>query len=338
MSTIKDVAKLAEVSVGTVSKVISRDPTVKAALRERVLAAIETLGYRPNHSARALRTNRIDVIGLVVPDITNPFFAQLAKCIEAEAAMRNLTVMLANSHDDEATERRQLSTLLDRAPRGVIIVASSESGRLEYQTDIPIVSVDRRFQTYPLISTHHAEGSAQLAKHLIGLGHRRIAYIAGPQNTRVGRARKEGFATFFTRELAADPNASLRFYDGHYDYQSGEDIGREILAEDPAVRPTAIAAASDQIAIGVMRAARDLDISIPDQLSVTGFDDIDLAALIVPRLTTLKQPTAEIGAAAVSVLIAEDESAEDIKLRGEIVVRGSTGPVNALLTGKSQRV
>ncbi|WP_018689315.1 LacI family DNA-binding transcriptional regulator [Ahrensia kielensis] len=324
MATIKDVAKLAKVSVGTVSKVISQDPTVKTVLRERVAAAIEELKYRPNHMARALRMNRLDVIGLVVPDITNPFFAQLAKCIEIEAAERHHTVTLANSHDDEETERRQLSTLIDRAPRGVIIVASSDNGKLEYSTDVPIVSVDRRFQNYPLISTNHAEGSAQLAKHLIDLGHKNIAYISGPLNTRVGRARKIGFEEYFARELEGVSDVSLSFYEGHFDYQSGEDIARRILSEYPDKRPTAIAAASDQIAIGVMRAARDLEIAIPDQLSVTGFDDINLASLVVPRLTTLRQPIAEIASAAVAAIMAESLVFEDVELRGDIVKRGST--------------
>lgn len=327
MPTVKDVAKLANVSVGTVSKVLSRDPTVKAALRDRVQSAVQELGYRPNHAARALRTNRIDVIGLVVPDITNPFFAQLAKCIETIAAERDHTVMLANSHDDVKTELRQLSTLIDRAPRGIIVVASSESNKLGYKTEIPIVSVDRRFHDYPLISTNHKEGSAQLARHLIELGHRRIAYISGPQNTAVGRARRAGFLAQFQQELPDDAAATLQTFEGTFDYLSGEEIGRKILSVGKADRPTAIAAASDQIAIGVMRAARDLGISVPKDLSVTGFDDIDLADLVVPRLTTHRQPIEEIANAAVSTVMDLPRTFQDIEFDGTIILRGSTGLV-----------
>lgn len=324
MATIKDVAKLAKVSIGTVSKVTARDVTVKPALRDRVLAAVEELGYRPNLAARALRTSRIDVIGLVVPDITNPFFAQLAKCVETEAALLGHTVMLANSHDDVQTERRQLSTLLDRAPRGVIVVAASDSGSLEYETRVPIVSIDRRFGTYPLISTDHAEGAAQLADHLVGLGHRRVAYIAGPQETHVGRTRKTGFEAEFERKSRADSWASLDIYEGRFDYQSGEDIGRRILSGDRNAWPTAIAAASDQIAIGVMRAARDIGVSVPGDISVTGFDNIDLASLIVPRLTTLRQPVAEMGAAAIALLTQPGAVMRDTELCGRLFARGSS--------------
>lgn len=324
MATIKDVAKLADVSIGTVSKVLARDATVKPALRDRVFAAVETLGYRPNLAARALRTSRIDVIGLVVPDITNPFFAQLAKCVETEAALVGHTVMLANSHDDVETERRQLSTLLDRAPRGVIVVAASDLGSLEYETSVPIVSVDRRFGACPLISTDHTDGAARIVDHLVELGHRHVAYVAGPQTTLVGRTRKVGFEVQFERRTRSDPTASLRLHEGRFDYQSGEDIGRWILSGDRATWPTAIAAASDQIAIGVMRAARDLGVSVPGDISVTGFDDIDLASLIVPRLTTLRQPVAEMGAAAIALLTQPDAFMRDTELCGTLYARGSS--------------
>ncbi|MEP4189596.1 MAG: LacI family DNA-binding transcriptional regulator, partial [Sneathiella sp.] len=193
MTTVRDVAKRAGVSVGTVSRVLSKNETVKQPLKERVLKAMHDLGYKPNLAARALRTSRVEIIGLVVPDITNPFFAQLAKCIDAEAEKRNHTVMLANSHDDAQIERNQITALLNHAPRGVIVVAASDTGQLGYQTVVPIVSLDRRFEHYPLISTDHSDGAAQIANHLYDLGHRNIAYIAGPQNTEVGRLRQRGF-------------------------------------------------------------------------------------------------------------------------------------------------
>ena len=122
MTTVKDVARKAQVSIGTVSKVLSKDPTVKAALRDRVMGAVEQLGYRPNLAARALRTNKLNIIGLVVPDISNPFFAQLAKDVEAEAAKHEHMVMLANSDDDPVVENRQIESLLAQLPRGLIIV------------------------------------------------------------------------------------------------------------------------------------------------------------------------------------------------------------------------
>ncbi|MFD2205883.1 LacI family DNA-binding transcriptional regulator [Kiloniella antarctica] len=328
MPTVKDVAKLAGVSVGTVSRVLSENKAVKQPLKERVLNAVEKLGYKPNLAARALRTNRIDVIGLVVPDITNPFFAQLAKCIETEAAKRGHSVMLANSHDDAATERKQISALLDRSPRGMVVVAAADTAELGYHTDVPVVSLDRRFENFPLVSTDHAHGSALIADHLYQLGHRDIAYIAGPQNTEVGRSRKQGFISRIQDLHSENDPVTLRTYDGLFDYKSGEDIGRKVLTAWDDWRPTAIAAASDQLAIGVLRVARDLKLDIPADLSITGFDDIALASLIVPRLTTIRQPTERLAETALAYIFSEDASTtvpmKEHPLKGEIVIRGST--------------
>lgn len=326
MSTVKDVAREAGVSVGTVSKVMSNNTTVKTALRDRVLKAASDLDYRPNMAARALRTNKINILGLVVPDITNPFFAQLALRIEAEAAQRGHTVMLTNSHDDPATEERQIAALLEQSPRGLIIVASNDSSTKLTTTQVRIVSLDRRFHASPLVSTDHAEGSEKAAAHLIDLGHTRIAYLAGPQNTEVGRQRRIGFERCIIRHQGDTPGLSLRVLEGHFDYESGEQMARHLLASSD--RPTAIAAASDQMAIGVLRAARDMEISVPDTLSVVGFDDITLASLVVPRLTTIAQPTELLAQEAVRQVLTEtDGPLKDALIKGELVARGSTAPV-----------
>ncbi|WP_195818867.1 LacI family DNA-binding transcriptional regulator [Roseobacter sp. MH60115] len=325
MSTVKDVAREAGVSVGTVSKVLSNNTTVKTALRERVLKAASDLNYRPNMAARALRTNKINIVGLVVPDITNPFFAQLALRIETEAAQRGHTVMLTNSHDDPATEERQIAALLEQSPRGLIIVASNDSSSQLHNTQVRVISLDRRFHASPLVSTDHAHGSESAAEHLISLGHRRMAYLAGPQNTEVGRQRRLGFARCVARHQTATPGLSLNILEGHFDYESGEHMARRLLAAPPDIRPTAIAAASDQMAIGVLRAARDMDIAVPETLSVMGFDDITLASLVVPRLTTISQPSALLAKEAVrQVLLDGDAPTNDALIEGELVIRGST--------------
>ncbi|MHA7773523.1 LacI family DNA-binding transcriptional regulator [Roseibium sp. M-1] len=325
MPTIKDVARKAGVSVGTVSRVLSKNETVKQPLKERVLAAMAELHYKPNLAARALRTNSIDVIGLVVPDITNPFFAQLAKNIEMEAGKRGHSVMLANSHDDEEAEKTQIAALLDRAVCGVIVVATSDSTQ-RHKTDVPIVSLDRRFGPYPLVATDHGDGSAKIADHLVGLGHRRIAYIGGPQSMEVARQRRDGFVSRIEAlSTPADPIA-LTVHEGQFDYDSGEEIGRTLLNAALDTRPTAIAAASDQQAIGVLRCARDLKIAVPADLSVTGFDDITLASLVVPRLTTLRQPIEQLAGSAVERIFAGDV-ASDESIAGEVVVRESTAAV-----------
>jgi len=325
MPTIKDVARKAGVSVGTVSRVLSKNESVKQPLKERVLAAMAELDYKPNLAARALRTNSIDVIGLVVPDITNPFFAQLAKNIEMEAAKRGHSVMLANSHDDEAAEKTQIAALLDRAVCGIIVVATSDSNRT-HKTDIPIVSLDRRLGHYPLVSTDHRDGSAKIADHLVGLGHRRIAYIGGPQSMEVARQRRDGFVARIEALSTVDDPITLTVHEGQFDYDSGEEIGRTLLTGATGTRPTAIAAASDQQAIGVLRCARDLKIAVPADLSVTGFDDITLASLVVPRLTTLRQPIEQLARSAVERIF-HGEVASDEAIAGEVVVRESTAAI-----------
>ncbi|WP_428687898.1 LacI family DNA-binding transcriptional regulator [Roseibium sp.] len=324
MPTVKDVAEHAGVSVGTVSRVLAGEAAVKPSLREKVNAAIAALGYRPNVTARALRTSRTDVVGLIVPDITNPFFAQLAASVELAARNHRHSLMLASSHDDRDAEQDHVLAFLDRAVRGIIAVASSDNPDLRLKSPVPIVSLDRRFGNFPLVSTNHEQGAALVAEHLFGLGHRRIAYIAGPSDTEAGRARREGFVR---RIRQLDGGVTLEVVPGRFDYESGEKIARELLSRPPQERPTAIAGASDQLAIGTLRAARDLNVNVPRDLSVTGFDDISLANLVVPRLTTIRQPTDLLASRAVEMLFSQSSEMSDDMIDGALVKRGSSGPV-----------
>ncbi|MBB5577683.1 MULTISPECIES: LacI family DNA-binding transcriptional regulator [Rhizobium] len=326
MPTVKDVAVYAGVSVGTVSRVLSGETAVKSILREKVNDAVNALGYRPNVTARALRTSRTDVIGLIVPDITNPFFAQLAASVERASLECGHSLMLASSHDDREAEQSHVTAFLDRSVRGIIVVASSDSPGLHFEAPVPVISLDRRFGTFPLVSTNHAQAAALIADHLYRLGHRRIAYIAGPTDTEAGRMRKEGFVTRIAGFGKVGESVELEIAHGKFDYDSGERIARELLSRPPQDRPTAIAAASDQQAIGALRAARDLKIDVPRKLSVTGFDDISLANLVVPRLTTIRQPADTLARRAVSLLLEEPPGTEDEMVDGSLVVRGSSGP------------
>ncbi|MDC7746582.1 MULTISPECIES: LacI family DNA-binding transcriptional regulator [Rhizobium] len=326
MPTVKDVAEYAGVSVGTVSRVLSGEVAVKPMLREKVSAAISALGYRPNVTARALRTSRTDVIGLVVPDITNPFFAQLAASVERAALECGHSLMLASSHNDREAEQSHVFAFLDRSVRGIIVVASSDGSGLHLEGAVPIISLDRRFGTFPLVSTNHAQAAALMADHLYGLGHRHIAYIAGPPDTEAGRMRKEGFVGRIDRFGKKGEPVELELAYGKFDYESGEKIARDLLSRPPQGRPTAIAAASDQQAIGALRAARDLKIDVPRKLSVTGFDDISLANLVVPRLTTIRQPADTLARRAVALLLEEPPGKGDEMIDGSLIVRGSTGP------------
>ncbi|MTI07860.1 LacI family transcriptional regulator [Roseibium denhamense] len=325
MPTIKDVARTAGVSVSTVFKVLADNDSVIDQLRQQVLAAMEELDFDPGLLAAGHRNQNIDVIGLIVPDITNPFFAQLAKYIEMEAVTRGLSVMLANSHHDADAERTQVRALQDRAVSGVIVVASSDDSQ-PFDTDLPIVSLDRRYLSHPLVTTDQKDGARRVADHLHSIGHRRIAYIAGPEHMEVARDRRAGFVGRITELSTPGDPIDIVVQHGQFDFDAGEEIGRRFLDKEPALRPTAIATASDQQAIGVLRCARDIGISVPKQLSVAGFDDIELASLVVPRLTTLRQPIEDLASRALDRLLSSQSDQKDFSIRGSLVVRESTAP------------
>jgi LacI family transcriptional regulator len=328
MPTIKDVAKLAGVSVGTVSRVLAKNDTVKPKLQNKVEAAVNQLKYKPNAFARALRKNTTDLIGLIVPDITNPFFAELLKYVEMAAAERGLSVMLANTHDDPTYEKQQIDILLDRSPLGILVVSASEAGTERLETVTPIIAIDRKFADYPSIATDHKISAELAAVHLIELGHKKIGYAAGPSETQVAKLRESGFMEGIVKackKFQIEPDIEILY--GAFDFESGEELGRIFLERPASRRPTAIATASDQQAIGIMRAARDQKIAIPNDLTIVGFDDIPLASLVTPRLTTIRQSVTQIAKSAVEALIQPNGQSNNIRFAGQLIVRGSSGPV-----------
>lgn len=339
MATVRDVAKHAGVSVGTVSKVLARDATVKEVRRERVLQAIAELNYTPNQTARALRTKKVNVIGLVVPDITNPFFAKLAMQVEKHASARGHTVMLTNTMDDPRTEERQIAALLEQSLHGLIVVATNDSQDVSLGAlDIPVVSLDRRYGATGLVSVDHETSSARVAEHLLDLGHRHLAYLAGPQDTETGRLRKAGFLKVVERTRAGGTDLTVDILEGAFDFDSGEDCARTLLDPARGAVPTAIATGNDQMAVGALRAANDLGMRVPDQLSVVGFDDIDLASIVIPRLTTIAQPTDKLCELAVSRLLSDKVAdVRDASIAGALVIRGSSSPPDLAGTGASAR-
>jgi LacI family transcriptional regulator len=304
MTTIKDVAQHAHVSIGTVSRVLASNPTVSSELRARVLSSIEHLRFTPNAIAQGLRRNRNAVIGLVVPDITNPFFAELAKFVEGMASQIGYSVFLANTNDDPAVERIQLDTLLSQSPTGIIIVPTTNLSTIAWPETVSTVVVDRAIPGHQVISVDHVAGARMAAEHLLDLGHKRLAYISGPASSDVAMLRLEGFHSALSFKNLSTTPAILG---GNFDYQTGEMIGNQLLSQPFHQRPTAIATANDQQAIGVMRAAADLGMKVPADLSVVGFDNIPLASLVTPRLTTVAQPLEEIARQAVASIIDESD-------------------------------
>jgi LacI family transcriptional regulator len=324
--TIHDVAKHAGVSVGTVSRVLSKNETVKQPILLRVNQSIAALNYKPNLAARALRANRVDIIGVIVPDITNPFFAQVAQDIETAASRHGYAVMLATSHNDTAIEARQMSAIVDRSPAGIVLIPAADHQDFAMPTTVQVVAFDRAISGIRGIYADQHQGAALAAQYLFDLGHRRIDYIGGSPQTLMARMREDGFKSRLLALTCDDPRTQLRIHHGLFDYASGERIAREILSWPVGERPTAIAAASDQQAIGALRAARDLRIDVPLDLTIIGFDDITLADLVVPRLTTVRQPATEMAEEAVRLLLAGPEAESKPDFLCELVVRASAAP------------
>jgi LacI family transcriptional regulator len=324
--TIKDVASRAGVSVGTVSRVLGQNATVKRNILERVQQAIAELEYRPNLAARALRANQVNVIGLIVPDITNPFFAQLANELERLASNKGHALILSSSHNDAAHEARQLAAILEHKPRAVLLVPADDKQNFPLPKKSMLLALDRRMNGTPSVTTDQHASAALAVEHLVSLGHQRIAYIGGPTQTVNAREREAGFLDSIAHLRGKSVSVTVEVFRGKFDFASGEQIAREILSRPEQARATAIAAASDQQAIGAVRAARDMGLSVPQDISIIGFDDIVLAHLIVPRLTTIRQPVMEMAEEAMARIFDASEFEHDKRFMGELVVRDSTAP------------
>jgi len=301
VAKIVDVARRAGVSVGSVSRVINEHPTVTPATRERVELAVRELGYVPNAIAGSLRSRRSKTVGLIIPDVTNPFFSELALHVERSAAVAGYNVFLGNSDNSVDQQRHYLRAFAIRRVDGVILVPANEM-RASFEFAVPVIGVDREVGGRPFVASDNIGGAKSAVEYLGALGHRLIGCLAGPRELPNAQARRKGYeeiADSMLRAAGVDPSSYV--VSGDFSYDSGYAAGRLLL--EMTRRPTAIFASSDQQAIGVMRAAADLGLAVPRDLSIVGFDDIPLAKLVMPRLTTVGQPVREIGVLAMQLLL-----------------------------------
>jgi LacI family transcriptional regulator len=328
--TLKDVATHAGVSVGTVSRVLNDNPTVSPEMRARVEAAIDALGYRPNALARNFRRQQSHTLGLVVPDITAPFFAELAKHIGGAARQSGYGVLLGDSEYSQEAERMFLQTLTDRRVDGLILVPTSPVNPVPKTERERVVVVDRELPGMDLVAGDHAAGAARATQCLLDLGHEVIAFIAGPQELPPLKLRYKAYVRTVSStfsELGLELDEYVRT--GPFVYEFGYEAAVSLLEEcDP--QPTALVASSDQQAIGALRACADLGIDVPRDLSIIGFDDIPLANLVTPRLTTVRQPLEELSRVAVARLLQRLEAPPTrprrVLLPTELITRASCGP------------
>jgi LacI family transcriptional regulator len=332
MVKIVDVARRAGVSVGSVSRVINDHPTVTPATRARVELAVRELGYVPNAIAGSLRSRRSKMVGLIIPDVTNPFFSELALHVERSAAAAGYNVILGNSDNSVDQETYYLHALAVRRVDGIIFVPASEASR-SAEIAIPVVGVDREIGGCPFVASDNRAGAKSATEYLHALGHDLIGCVAGPKDLPNARERRRGYeevARPILRAAGVDPSDYIVSAD--FSYDSGYAATRSLLKVSP--RPTAIFASSDQQAIGGLRAAADLGLAVPLDLSIVGFDDIPIAKLVMPRLTTVAQPVAEIGVLAMQILLDLLSGAEAPLQRRHLLatslqLRQSCAPPNA---------
>lgn len=341
-ATIRDVARRARVSKSTVSRVLTGATGVSEETRSRVLAASRDLGYRPNALARTLSTGRSKVIGLVVSDITNPFFPEVARGIEDVAAMYNYSVILCNTDSQPGKEESYVRVLLEKGVDGIIFtsVRMGETNLTDLtRRGVPFVLAGRTLASHPAwsVEVDNFLGGCLATEHLIHLGHREIAFIGGPPGVSSAEARLSGYQQALARHrLELDPALLL---EGDFRHQGGLAAARKLFSSGTA--PTAVFAANDFMALGVLEALRELRLAVPGEVSVVGFDDIALAAPV--DLTTVAQPRYDLGAIAARQLIRlveqdeeppETHPPEQIVLVPKLVVRGTTAAPGASQRGE----
>ena len=329
MVTIHDVAVRAGVSATTVSHVVNGTRPVSPQLSERVQRAMRDLGYQPNALARSLRRKQTHTIGLIVPDNSNTFFAEMAHSVEYAAYGIGHAVVLCNSDDDAEREALYLDLLLKRQVDGIVLVAaatSSDAMRALVERGPPLVVVDRDLANpaNDCVLTDHEAGGYAASEHLAQLGHKRIACIAGPSDLESSAGRVAGYrAALRAAGLRVDTSMIVR---GDFRDHSGYVAAQKLLKRaDP---PTAIFACNDLMAIGAMAAVRDAGLSVPEDVSVVGFDDIHIAGYLNPPLTTIAQPTTELGRVATELLLQRMQDRtlppRRVMLRNRLIIRRTT--------------
>ena len=332
MSTIKQVAARAGVSFTTVSHVVNRTRPVSDDARTRVERAIAELGYFPSAVARALKTSQTRIVGVIVPNITNPFFSELMRGIEDVCERSNYAVFLCNGDDDLDRQGRSLDTLLERRVDGVLLAtptgpAAALAKRLS-AARLRTVIVDRNLPGLAAdrVRINHLAGARLAVEHLLALGHRRIACLGGPSSFAVSRTRVAGWRKALERAgIAPEPNWLV---EGDFRAAAGYDLTRALIARGDV---TAVFASNDLLAIGALRAAAELGRPVPKALSVIGFDGIEMGAYTNPPLTTAGFSIRAIGETAATVLIdriaGRGTEVRDIVVKPELIRRESTGPV-----------
>jgi len=317
--TIKDIARLANVSVTTVSRVINNKPEgVSEETRQKILKLVKELGYQPNAIARGLVTKKTKTIGLIIPDISNPFFPDIARGVEDSAHIYGYNVFLCNTDDNLEKESEYIKALKEKYVDGIIFTSSSipkHEHIIELvESGIPVVIMDRRVDSENIygVFLDNYEGGYIATKHLIDLGHRKIGCITGPLHTKSARERLEGY-----KKALLDSGIEIDeklIFEGDYKIKGGITGAERLLKDNKDI--SAIFACNDLMAYGAYKTIRSFGYKIPEDISVVGFDDIQLSQILEPQLTTVRQPAYDMGLTAARMLI---KLIEDKKLKKKII-------------------
>ena len=328
MATIKEVAEKAGVSVATVSYVLNEARKVRPETEQRVLAAVKALGYSPNTAARSLVVGRSTIVGLIVPDIGNPFFPEITKAFQDAAGLSGMDTIVMNTNYDAQRTRNAVDRLVSLQVPGAAFLTSQVDPSIRAalaEKGICAVYLDHGAGG-PRISNvaiDYRHGILAAAEHLLQLGHRRIGFIGGPAHGASARQRK----TAFLEGAASAPDADVRVVDSDFSVQGGYFSCSKLLNSFAA---TAVIAANDLMAIGALHCAYDRQIPVPSDLSIVGFDDISFAQFTQPALTTVAVPRAEIGRLAfqsLGALIADSaQTGREYEVKTSLVIRQTTAP------------
>jgi len=331
--SVVDVAARAGVSIGTVSNVLNRPERVAPTTRDRVMAAIEELGFVRNEAARQLRAGRSRTVGLVVLDVRNPFFTDLAAGAEAAAAAAGLTVVLCNSDDDAAREEHHLSLLQEQRAFGVLITpVGNRTPAIDSirRTGTCVVLVDRGSGPRRCsVSVDDRVGGELAVAHLIALGHRRLGFVGGPLSIRQVAERLAG-ARAAVQAAGLPPRAITLIETPALTATAGRAAGERIAQRPAGERPTAIFCANDLLALGALQEMTRRRLNVPGDLAIVGYDDIEFAAAAAVPLTSVRQPPFQLGRTAMDLLLDEVEHSaahqhRQVVFEPELVVRESTG-------------
>lgn len=332
--TIKDIAKVANVSHTTVSRALRGHPAIAPQTAARIREIADELGYVPNTAARGLKTSRSGILGVIVRRIVDPFFSEVLQGIEDVLQERGYSLFLAASHRDPNRERVIIQAMSERRVDGVIICSTQVSQQQQRRLaafNVPTVLINNQALEDVTHSIYHDDvaGSREVTKYLIGLGHRRVAYLGNLRGGRTNADRLQGYREALDAAGIRQRPEYLREA-GHGLAAGGAEAAAGFLhLSEP---PTAIVCYNDVMAIGATQVLQAAGIKVPEQCSVTGFDNIELAAYVTPPLTTFSQPKYELGREAALMMLrllesGDGESADDVlTLRGKLVIRGSTAP------------